>query len=96
MNIEINDKTEELLTELIASGRYGSVDEIIADAAQRLPAVPGLPEHIEIDALAAEQGVEPISDFHTLRADFYPAGETTEQFLSFLHNDRESDEPRMG
>ena len=37
MNFEIKDKTEALLAKLIASGRYRSIDEIIADAAKRLP-----------------------------------------------------------
>lgn len=96
MNIEINDRAEELLTELIASGRYRSLDEIIVDAARRAPAVPRLPEHIEVDVMAAEQGIEPITDFRSLRADFFPPGETSEQFLSFLHAELESDAPRVG
>lgn len=95
MNIEIKDKTEAILTELIASGRYLSIDDIIADAAHRLPVTPALPEHVKIDDLAAEQGIEPIADYRSLRADFFPSGETTEEFLSFLYADRDSDAPRV-
>lgn len=85
-----------LLLELIASGRYQSIEEIIADVDHPRPVEPAIPEHVEINDLAAEQGIEPITDYRSLSADIFRSGETTEEFLSFLYADRDSDAPRVG
>ena len=101
MHIELNETTEKLLKMVLATGRYDSVDEIIADAAGVLQAPPSsptiqrLPEHIDIDDLATDQGNSPVKDFRDLKADFFPPEETTDEFLSFLHADNRHDVPRV-
>ncbi len=93
MHIELNENTEKLLKLVLATGRYDSVDDIIAEAAAVLPTdlssstIQQMPEHVDIDDLAVEQGIGPVKDFKDLKADFFPPEETTDQFLSFLHAD---------
>jgi hypothetical protein len=101
MHIELNENTEKLLKMVLATGRYDSVDEIIADAAGVLqmypssPTIQRMPEHVDIDDLAAEQGIGFVTDFRDLKADFFPPNETTNEFLSFLHADNHHDVPRV-
>lgn len=93
MTIEISDASQQLLAELIASGRYRSVDEVIAAAANAPILLKPMPSHVEVDELAAQQGVHPIGDFRDLRADFWPNGETAASFLNSTTN--EPDSPRV-
>jgi len=95
MHIELNENTEKLLKIVLATGRYDSVDDIIAEAAAVLPPVQQMPEHVDIDDLAAEQGIGLVKDFRDLKADFFPPNETTDEFLSFLHADNHHDVPRV-
>ena len=101
MHIELNENTEKLLKLVLATGRYDSVDDIIAEAAAVLPTGPSsptiqqFPEHVDIDDLAAKQKIGPVKDFRNLKADFFPPGETTDEFLSFLHADNYHDVPRV-
>ena len=101
MHIELNDNTEKLLKIVLATGRYNSVDDIIAKVAAVLPTAPSsptiqqMPEHVDIDNLAAEQGIGLVKDFRDLKADFFPPEETTDEFLSFLHADNNHDVPRV-
>ncbi|QDU91749.1 hypothetical protein Pla175_51800 [Pirellulimonas nuda] len=100
MQIELNSQSEKLLSELLASGLYDGIDDVIAAAAGRArdqgspSALAPLAEHVEVDALAEQQGVGVVLDFTDLKADIGPPGETTSDFLSFLRNGREADAPR--
>jgi len=54
-----------------------------------------MPEHLSIDELAVAHGIKPVQDFRDLKAHFFPPGETTDQFLSFLRSDNFNDVPRV-
>jgi len=101
MHIELNENTEKLLKLVLATGRYDSVDDIIAEVAAVLPTAPSsptiqvMPEHVDIDDLAVKQRIGLVKDFRDLKADFFPPKETTEEFLSFLHADNHHDVPRV-
>ena len=47
---------------------------------QRQPRLP----HIDPEALAAAQGVQPVADPRELRADFWPEGESADDFVAAL------------
>jgi len=101
MHIELNENTEKLLKMVLATGRYDSVDDIIAVAAGVVSTPPSsstiqrMPEHVDIDDLATKQKIGPVKDFRDLKADFFPPKETTDEFLSFLHADNHHDVPRV-
>jgi hypothetical protein len=42
-----------------------------------------------VEELAAEQGVQPIADPRELRGDFWPPGESTDEFLTWLRKLRQ-------
>ena len=44
--------------------------------------------HPSIEQLMAEQGTSPITDVSVLRGDFWPEGESVEEFLETLHDSR--------
>lgn len=95
MKIEIIRKSEELLE----SGRYRSLDEIIAAAAGPLPSaeseLTSMPDHIEVDDFAKREGIGVLEDFRKLKADFWPQDETAEEFLSAIHHGRDDNQPRV-
>jgi len=88
MQIEIDGETERLFRSALATGQYESAEEIVAELAKQLQVgaaedfLQPLPEHLDIDDVARKQGVDPISDFRQLKADFGPPDETSEEFLS--------------
>ena len=45
----------------------------------------------DLETLAAQQGVRPITSIEELRADFWPEGETTEELLATLDRWRHED-----
>lgn len=48
----------------------------------------------QLEKLAAEQGVRPISDFDSLRADFWPEGESVDDFVRTVRERRRDSERR--
>lgn len=97
MDIELKPETEKLLARLFASGRYNTLDDIVGDVAAKLADGPApMPEHLDPAELARKQGIGPIQDFRSLKADFYPPGETSEEFLRPLYERRRADAPRAG
>jgi|GEM_PF-5012326 len=48
----------------------------------------------ELERLAAEEGVLPIADFDSLRADFWPAGESVDDFVRSVRERRRASETR--
>ena len=52
----------------------------IRHARPRKPKAARRLERIDVDALAAQQGVQPIANPHELYADFWPEEETADQF----------------
>ncbi len=93
MNIEITGETEQLIRAAIAAGRYASAEEVIVEMVKRYKDVTShsilpMPKRIDLDAMAAAQGVGPIQDFRELEADFWPEGESMEDFLSSINEIR--------
>jgi hypothetical protein len=48
----------------------------------------------ELERLAVEQGVRPITDFDSLRADFWPEDESVEDFVGTVRERRRDSERR--
>jgi len=53
-----------------------------------------IPEHIDMDELAATQGVSLVEDFRKLKADFWPEGESVDDFLAGVRAHRKQDSAR--
>jgi hypothetical protein len=95
MHIEINGESERLIQAGLASGEFHTAEEAIAAmarawAAARQPStvsIPRMKASTDIRALAAEQGVRPF-DASARKPDFWPADESADQFLAFLHETR--------
>lgn len=49
---------------------------------------------IELERLAAEQGVRPIADFDSLKADFWPKDESVDDFVRTIRERRRDSESR--
>jgi hypothetical protein len=100
MQIEITGEAEKLVQAALASGRYTSAEEFIAAMARRLHNEGSdgqfgeLPKHIDIDTLAAAQGMGPVRDYRDLNADFWPQDESIDAFVGELRALREQDLPR--
>ena len=98
MQIEIHGETERLINVMLATGKYESAEDIIAEMLKQLSGdgeIQRLPNHVEVDAMAEHQGVKPIKHFRDLSATFSPPGETTAEFLSFLYRNRGHDAPHV-
>lgn len=48
----------------------------------------------ELESLAAEEGVLPIADFDSLRADFWPEDESVDDFVRSVRERRRASETR--
>lgn len=48
----------------------------------------------ELERLAAEQGVRPIEDFESLKADFWPKDESVDDFVRTVRERRRDSESR--
>ena len=48
----------------------------------------------ELERLAAEQGVRPVTDFESLRADFWPEDESVDDFVRIVRERRRASEIR--
>ena len=48
----------------------------------------------ELEGLATEQGVRPIEDFTSLKADFWPKGESVDEFVRTVRERRSDSESR--
>lgn len=100
MNIEITGETEKLIRAAIATGRYASAEEFIAEMVRRSQKevsprpVPWMSQRLDVNALATAQGVGPIENFRDLEADFVPPGESMEAFVQAIRTLRDADEPR--
>lgn len=97
MNIEINGETERLIQAALASGKYTSAEEFVAAMAKQ-ELQPGpiheLPDRIDVDALAAQQGVRPFRANEPRPSGIWPEDESTDEFLRFLRESRT--EPNSG
>jgi len=104
-SIPISDDQFDKLSAAAQAAGYGDVPAFISaladksghDSARRVTDVADLvmPEHLSVDDLATQQGIGPVADFKDLKANFYPPGETTDEFLSFLAEARLNDAPRV-
>ena len=50
--------------------------------------------HARLRELARQQGAKPIRDVKDLKGEFWPEEESMDEFLSWLHDLRQSDKPR--
>lgn len=102
MNIELSEETSNLLRSVLAAGGYSSAEELIAALARQAHAPNGngafeeMPLHLEVDQVAADQGVGPVADFGLLGAGFWPEGESVDQFLAASRSRTPTDLPREG
>jgi hypothetical protein len=48
-------------------------------------------DRLDVDALAASQGVQPVSSPEELAADFWPADETADEFIASVRRWRRED-----
>lgn len=96
MNIEITGDAEKFVQHALASGQFKSVDEIIASFAGLHGDKPlaSMEDHIDVDELAATQGVGPIQDARDLKADFWPEDESVDDFLKGIKDRRGVDAAR--
>lgn len=83
------------------ASKHGDVASYVERlAADERPAdiqlIPILPETIDIAELIRSQGVEPITDFRSLKGDFYPPEETSDEFLEAIEERRRHDAPSAG
>lgn len=96
MQIDISPSTQQLLSKMIQSGEFKDYDAAIAFLASKsvkTPELPKLPDSLNIAEVIREQGVQPIGDFRSLKGDFYPPGETSEEFLQAIGERRQFDAP---
>lgn len=98
MQIQVSGETERMIQAALASGRFASAEEFIAAMARDYRPTDDLqvmPKHIELETLAAAQGVGPIVDFRSLKASFWQDNEPTDQFINDIRRVREHDVPRI-
>ena len=91
MQVELSPETLRMLEAVMANGKFASIDECVAAMAKRVQSRPV----DSIEQLADEQGVSPIRDFRQLKADFWPEGESVDDFLREIRERRPADEPRV-
>ena len=71
MTIELKPKQEQIIQQQLASGLYGSVDEVLAAALDRLP-------HHQLPNRSAVERMIEFSRNHSVKL---PAGETVEALV---------------
>ncbi|MEZ6117759.1 MAG: hypothetical protein R3C28_14480 [Pirellulaceae bacterium] len=88
MQIEINGETERLILSAIEAGDFASAEEFIAAIAKRYrneqadsSEFHALATHITVDELAFQQRVGVLNDFRSLNSDFWPDGESVDDFV---------------
>jgi len=104
VQIEITGESEKLVLSALTSGEYASAEEFLAVILCRVAAnvkteakenprldLDQMPEHIDIEELATTQGVGPVDDFRKLKADFWPAEESVDDFLDGVWTHRKQD-----
>lgn len=94
MHIQITGETEKLIRAAIAAGEYTNAEDFVAAMAvkwlrETAKANPVMSRRVDLDALAAAQGVGPIQDFRELEADFWPEGESVGDFLASINEIRD-------
>ena len=95
MTLDVPNEYEEVLRNAVASGDFANEEEALRHALELLAIqqrkaapIAQMPERIDIDELAANQGVKPF------RADMpvqgiWPEDESTDEFLVFLTQTRQ-------
>ena len=101
MQIEINGETEKLILSAIEAGDFASAEEFIAAIAKRYSNERAdsaefhtLAKNITVDELALQQRVGVLNDFRSLNSDFWPDGESVNDFIHSAKSQREHDVPR--
>ena len=94
MQVEITGETERLIKVALASGKYSSIQQCLDAMAKGLESsfsrteLQSLPERIDIDQLAANQGVIPFRMTDNLPFGIWPEDESADEFLQFLQSTR--------
>ena len=99
MQIEITGETERCIQAALASGKFASAEEFIAatlksDTGDKSHGLPRMPTHVDIDTLAAAQGVGPIKNFRDLKATFWNDDDSVDTFVNEIRALRDQDAPR--
>jgi hypothetical protein len=105
MWINITGEAERFIADEIAAGRLQSANEFVESLIQgwrhetceyhaQHKLWPNLPDEISVDELANRQGVRPITDPMSLKADFWPQGERIEDLEEEIATLRRCPSPR--
>ncbi len=95
MQIEVSQETAKLFQAALASGKYTSVDELIAAMATHFQQcdkgidIQSMPEHIEFDELAKLQEAKAFDASSKAPADLWPEDESADEFLACIHELRQ-------
>jgi len=101
MQVNITGETERMIQAALATGQYASAEEFIAAKLQEQRAInqlqswSSIPRHVDIDTLAAQQGVGPIKNFQDLKASFWQDEEDIDAFVNEIRLLRDQDIPRV-
>lgn len=91
MLIEITGELETKVKEAMAAGEFATPQALLVywlnDMAltQSLTSPVGMPVKLDPDALAAKQGIGPVTDFRQMKFDDWPEGESVEDFLAGIY-----------
>ena len=96
MQIEISGDAEHLLQAVLASGQFASAEEFITQMAKQYGRTVGEQmgkrrNQVDVDTLALEQSVGPLSDYRDLKADFWNEGESVDSFVQEIRSVRDQD-----
>lgn len=95
MHIEINGNTEKLIQAGLDSGMFHTAEEVMAAMARawtaaenrQAAAIPQLASQTDLTALVACQGITPFDPANPT-PNFWPEGDTSDEFMNFLANVR--------
>lgn len=100
MNIEIHGNLEARLKAAMAAGDFSTPEELLehmltlkmSDSSKSIAA--GMPDKLDPDVLAAKQGIGPLTDFRQMKFDAWPEGESVDDFIAAIREERGSSEVR--
>ena len=90
MKIDLTDDEERIVSDAVSSGRCENVEQAVAEALRFWGSGTAVAfrHNPTVEELHAAQGTRPMNDLAALGGDFWPAGESTEQFLAWLDEER--------
>jgi hypothetical protein len=97
MQSEISQETAKLFQAALASGKYTSVDELIAAMAIHFQhygkdiVTQNMPEHIAIEELTKSQGAKAFDASSKAPSALWPDDESVDDLLACIHESRQDD-----